>query len=872
MNRQLASVQFVGGTNDDPDYVYYNADIINNTTADQLATGEAVLDPNIVFNEQRDAPILKDISKYNFSIVRFTMNGANLDLPLFIPSIREGTGQLNPNLTNYGLAVPYQQTFSATGVTIPDFVLGTKYYLNDLVLYTTNSHYYQCIASTSSGISTIPPVGNEYSSRSWTDLGTTPPAGVALTVLPKERFVQYATQDRNKILAPTPLSLANVKFKGQYIQFAQYQGGDIVSANANDIDPVTGQPTYIYNTNNGPFYQATTPTSIWSPIKTYSQYDLVIYNAETWYCCSPTGVLAGADPPSLYPPLGLGAKNWALGIPSSLTDGWDAGTTYNTGDVVIYGSTLYQSLVPPTPTPVPVDWTSAFPAGRYETVGTVVRYTSGGSSTYWTSLNPIGVAWNNTQTYNAGDIVAFRSRDGFTTDLYQAVNTNTGTPPYTFLLPSPNWTYPIKTPPTDSYNWSGPSGLTLVFPPPLAPTNQWVTTITTPLVPVDITTSPFWSLITTDLGLQQDLSSDYYWIYNYQTWIDLVNETILDPTNLTFAYNRDTTAQPSSCCMCDTYDAFITTWANVYGDLTNFPVGFQTLSGWLNLTAVPPQLQYDGQNGKFSILFDSDGYGQRLSIFTAGSGEGSPSTPPSFKLFMNTNMYNLFANFPFTYWNVGEFNWVYNYTNSANYYDGVLETGPFVVPLRYTYEIVVPNDGFKNVLNYALAPYSTYVPNGPSTPTPSQLNLQKIYWNTTQEQKSTDTLWSPISTIVFTTALMPIKPESTASPVTLGQNNIGNSQPTAQSAFTRIITDIALDLAQGGAGAYKSFIYYVPSAEYRLSDFLSSHQPLSGVDVQVFWKNRLNNQLYPIAMTNLSSVSFKLMFKKKGLLTKADDT
>ena len=119
---------------------------------------------------------------------------------------------------------------------------------------------------------------------------------------------------------------------------------------------------------------------------------------------------------------------------------------------------------------------------------------------------------------------------------------------------------------------------------------------------------------------------------------------------------------------------------------------------------------------------------------------------------------------------------------------------------------------------------------------------------------------------------MPIKPESTASPVTLGQNNIGNSQPTAQSAFTRIITDIALDLAQGGAGAYKSFIYYVPSAEYRLSDFLSSHQPLSGVDVQVFWKNRLNNQLYPIAMTNLSSVSFKLMFKKKGLLTKADDT
>ena len=871
MNRQLASVQFVGGSEDQPDYVYYNADIVNNTTADQLATGEAVLDPNIVFNEQRDAPILKDVSQYNFSIVRFTMNGANLDLPLFIPSIREGTGQLNPNLTNYGLAVPYQQTFSLTGVSIPTFVLGTQYFLNDIVLYTDNSHYYQCIFTGPSVPVTIAPEGSSFSRTVWADLGTDAPAGVALTVLPKERFVQYATQDRNKILAPTPLSLANVKFKGQYSETVSYQGGDIVSVNANDIDPVTGLPTYIYNTNNGPFYQATTPTQLWSATKSYVQYDFVSHNNQTWYCCAPNGVVAGAEPPALYPPIGTGPLNWALGVPQSLTNGWNAGTSYNTGDVVIYGSTLYQSVTPPTPTPVPVAWSGQYPYGIYQTVGTVVKYTNpSGSSTYWTSLQPVGNPYDPTITTPVGTIVSYNDLAG-QQRLYQAlVNVPPSLNP--FIAPAGIWSSQVFTPNADPYNWSGPNPLNLVFPPPLAPLGEWTTVITTPLVPVDITNSRFWNLITSDLGKQQDLSSDYYWIYNYQTWIDLVNETILDPTNLSYAYDRDLTTLPSTCCMCDTYDAFVVTWTNVYGNLDNFPAGFQTLSGWLNLTAVPPQLQYDGQTLKFSILFDSDGYGQRLSIFTAGAGEGSPTTPPSFKLFMNTNMYNLFANFPFIYWNVGEFNWVYNYTNSANYYNGVLESGPFVVPLGYTYEVVVPNDGFKNVLNYALAPYNTYVPNGPSTPTPSQLNLQKIYWNTVQEQKSTDTLWSPISTIVFTTALMPIKPESTASPVTLGQNNIGNSQPTAQSAFTRIITDIALDLAQGGAGAYKSFIYYVPSAEYRLSDFLSSHQPLSGVDVQVFWKNRLNNQLYPIAMTNLSSVSFKLMFKKKGLATKADDT
>ena len=864
MNRQLASVQFVGGTNDDPDYVYYNADIINNTTADQRQNGEAVLDPNIVFNEQRDAPILKDVSNYNFSIVRFTMNGANLDLPLFIPSIREGTGQLNPNLTNYALAVPYQQSFTANGASIPNWDSATRYYLNDIVLYTTNSHYYQCINTNFNGVAGVNPTDQGVLGRTtWQDLGTEAPTGVSITVIPKERFVQYATQDRNKILAPTPLSLANVKFKGQYSDIIQYKSGDIVSVNANDIDPVTGLPTYIYNTNNGPFYQAVSPTQLWSATKSYVQYDFVTYNGQSWYCSSQTGVVAGADPPALYPPLGTGPINWTLGIPQSLTNGWKAGTQYKTDDVVLYGSTLYQSVSPPTPTPVPVAWSGQYPFGIYQTVGTVVKYTNpSGSSTYWTSLQPVGNTYDPTITTPVGTIVSYNDIVG-QVRLYQAL---VDVPPSLnpFIAPAGIWSSQVFTPNADSYNWSGPNPFSILLPPPLAPLGEWTTTITTPLVPVDITNSPFWNLITSDLGLQQDLSSDYYWIYNYQTWIDLVNETILDPTNLSYAFGRDKNVYPSTCCMCDTYDAFVASWNSVYGDLINFPSDFGTLQGFLNNSALPPQFQYDGASGKFSILFDNRGYGQRISTFTPQPESPSlpVTTPPSFKLFMNTNMYNLFANFPFLYWNVGEFNWVYNYANSALYYNGLLESGPFVVPVGYTYEIVVPNEGFKNVIDYTV---QAWMPNAP-------LAYRQVYWNVTQEQKSTDTLWSPISTIVFTTALMPIKPESTASPVLLGQNNIGNSQPTAQSAFTRIITDIALDLAQGGAGAYKSFIYYVPSAEYRLSDFLSSHQPLSGVDVQVFWKNRLNNQLYPIAMTNLSSVSFKLMFKKKGLATKADDT
>jgi hypothetical protein len=34
--------------------------------------------------------------------------------------------------------------------------------------------------------------------------------------------------------------------------------------------------------------------------------------------------------------------------------------------------------------------------------------------------------------------------------------------------------------------------------------------------------------------------------------------------------------------------------------------------------------------------------------------------------------------------------------------------------------------------------------------------------------------------------------------------------------------------------------------------------------VQVFWRNRLNNQLYPIRAFNQSSISFKMMFRHRN--------
>jgi hypothetical protein len=226
---------------------------------------------------------------------------------------------------------------------------------------------------------------------------------------------------------------------------------------------------------------------------------------------------------------------------------------------------------------------------------------------------------------------------------------------------------------------------------------------------------------------------------------------------------------------------------------------------------------------------------------------GQP-TPPNARLFFNANMYGLFGNYDNTYWN--------DLAADPNF-------SPYPslqVPDGYVNEILFTNKFYRNVVDYRLPPYAGAAPLGyvPAA-------LQRVYWLAEQDYSSVDSLWSPVSSIVFTSTLLPVKSEATGAPVVLGTGNIGQSSATVQSAFQPIITDISLDTSQlGGTAAYRQFIYYAPSAEYRLSDFSTSKQDIRNIDIQVYWKNRLDNQLYPINMFNLSSVAIKVMFKRKN--------
>lgn len=543
--------QYEGGSKDSPDYVYYNADIINNTTRD-IPSGNVVTDPQVRFNETRDTSIIKNAADYNFSIVRFSMNGPNLDLPLFIPDIKEGTGQTNVNLTNYGVAMSLQQTWNVAG-----------------------------------------------------------PATLTFNIVPTPRLVVYSPETQNPALAPTPRTMANNRLTGIYNPLTNYKVDDIVGSAIN----------IPYGYAEGPFYRALAPS---------------------------------------------------VGIPVTNTAFW-------------------------------------LPIGDFE-------------------------------------------------------------------------------------------------------------------------------------GQSQDLSTRYYWVYTYQHWLNLMNQT------LSLAHQ-------------DLYTEFQKAWI-ASGTITPFP--YATFAAFKAVVDTP-QITYNDENGKFSIWGDSDGFGQRLTTFTNTGVAGSPATAPRNRLFMNTNTYGLFNNFPNFYFNttnpaIGPFAglpiWVDTTTNGAN----------TPTPEGYTVEINFINEFYQNVVDFRIPPYAGVAPLG-FVP----LAQQKPYWKIEQEAISTDSLWSPISSLVFTSTLLPIKAEATGAPVVLGNGNLGFSSATVQSAFQPIITDITADTSSKGSYAYRGFIYYTPTAEYRLTDFSPSKQDIRNIDIQVYWKCRLDNQLYPVQMYNLSSVSLKVMFKKRALGTKATD-
>ena len=242
----------------------------------------------------------------------------------------------------------------------------------------------------------------------------------------------------------------------------------------------------------------------------------------------------------------------------------------------------------------------------------------------------------------------------------------------------------------------------------------------------------------------------------------------------------------------------------------------------VSLTTKPPFMTYNPTDNLFTIYADRYGFGDNGTASANRTSAGT-TADENFSLFFNTNLNGLFTNFKNLFVNQ---------------------------PNGLAYQIMIQNIKWQNILQV----------NSP----PAPLSQAASYWILNQDYESTSSLWSPVDSIVFTTSLIPLVFEQSAEPVVFGASNTG-SVSGVQANFTPIITDTSLALTS--ASGYREFFQYAPTAEYRLSNFVRSSSPLQQVQVSVFWKNRLNGQLYPLQMYNSSSVSIKMLFRRRGIYT-----
>jgi hypothetical protein len=193
---------------------------------------------------------------------------------------------------------------------------------------------------------------------------------------------------------------------------------------------------------------------------------------------------------------------------------------------------------------------------------------------------------------------------------------------------------------------------------------------------------------------------------------------------------------------------------------------------------------------------------------------GYDDTQPNFiSIWMNSNMYQLFSSFPVI---------IYGLSPSG---------------LGKNVRIATNSLGGSNQIQFP-----------PVAPTYTALQIVQEY--------STIAIWTPITSVVFTSNTLPIVPNQVSAPL-LFFNGTRFSSGGNNSNISQVITDFV-----GGDGIYKPSITYLPTAQYRLVS-LMGNTPIYNLDVEVFYKNRVG-ELIPFRLSSGSTATIKMLFTRKG--------
>jgi hypothetical protein len=204
---------------------------------------------------------------------------------------------------------------------------------------------------------------------------------------------------------------------------------------------------------------------------------------------------------------------------------------------------------------------------------------------------------------------------------------------------------------------------------------------------------------------------------------------------------------------------------------------------------------------------------QNVAILNADNAGYNDRTANFIKIYFNPSMFNLFSSFPF-----------------------IIETADVTANGKNA-RIIMSGFGGANLVPYpAVAPL---------------YNALQIV-----QEYSTLALWTPITSIVFTSNTLPIVANQVSAPLIF--NNGKRFQSGGNNAnIAQVITDFVVDM-----GVYKPSITYIPSAQYRLVN-LVGNTPLYNIDVEVFYRNRVG-ELIPFRLGSGGTATVKILFTRKG--------
>lgn len=349
----------------------------------------------------------------------------------------------------------------------------------------------------------------------------------------------------------------------------------------------------------------------------------------------------------------------------------------------------------------------------------------------------------------------------------------------------------------------------------------WFTENVNAVVPQPQTAVPTPVGNTTNVPFAKQQISDYYYAYTYNHWLICVNTALKSAWT---AANALATADLSGQA-----------W---WGD---------------NYTTRLPRFEYDEVTKLFSLYSDAQNSVTGKSI---GTGTGTNAVTQYSFVGYNTNFEGIMTNFDTQYYGPS---YLYSTTSSPAFPSPTLPT-----PLtpgtnsetEYPENVMVIRN--KSGTNIQLGIDPTTGVGFESAPTSNEVAY--VSYVTTQDFNSTGSLWSPISEIVLTTQFIPVRYEYTSAPIKSGQGNllVAPSQTNVQG----LLTDFTLHEGST-ADDWRGYLRYEPNL-HKIIPMSPSKDELKTIDIQMYWRYRLTNELIPMRIYNLGSVSIQLMFRLKG--------